>query len=334
MLLLGGALFVAPMRDVFGVSDNVPAAEVRWTLGVLFFTVVASVPLGLVEKTYAGYQQIYVNNIWTAIAAFSSLIGLIVAILLRSGLPVIVAVTSGPLMLCRAVSGVFLVRGRPWLKPWPIGVDRQAARGLLTLGGGFLLAQLAAIGLWQTDQIVLSQLFGAAAVAPYVVTLRVGTLYVGLLLTWLSPMWPACTDAAARGDWDWVENRLKHARRIAMSLTIVVAIGLCLVGRQLISLWAGAAVAPTLGLLVAMAVYLVILVWCHVHGVILNALGRARGQALYGLAATIINIGASIVLGRWLGVAGVCVGTCVAALPVAALVFLELRWALRQRAVQ
>ena len=62
----------------------------------------------------------------------------------------------------------------------------------------------------------------------------------------------------------------------------------------------------------------------------LNGLGRIRGQMYYGIAAAIVNVVLSIVLGRAIGVDGVCWGTCVAAVVPAVLAPIELRAALRR----
>jgi O-antigen/teichoic acid export membrane protein len=151
-------------------------------------------------------------------------------------------------------------------------------------------------------------------------------------MTWLAPFWPACVDAAARGDWQWVERTYQRVRKRSVAATLLVVLGLAVFGRPLIGLWAGAAVVPGTALLWVMCGYILVLVWCQVHSVILNALGRPHGQALYGVAAAGVNIALSLVLGRWLNEPGVCLATMIAAMIPAVLSFYELRWALRRAA--
>lgn len=322
---------LVPSRSVFGVSTLVGDTELHATLVVVFGLWLLSIPLGLVEKAYAGYQQIYVNNVWTAAAGVASLLALGAAVALGASLPWVVAAVHAPLPVARLASGAVLLFRRRWLVPRLSSLHWTTGRRLLLLGSGFLVAQLAAIGMWQADQIVLAQLFGAEAVAPYVTTLRVVTLYVGLLMTWLAPLWPASTDAASRGDWAWISTRYARALKIAMGATVLFSVVVLFGGRWAIGLWAGDRVVPTQALIQATAVYVLVLVWCQVHSVFLSALGRARGQAMYGLLAAGINIGASIVLGRAWGVAGVCWATSIASVPILLLAFVELRLALKRR---
>lgn len=337
-LFLGGLLALSlvfvPWRAVFALSEAVSDSEIRWTVAAVFGLWLASMAPGLTEKVYAGYQRIFVNNVWTTIAGLAALCGLAIAVYTRAPLPVIVLVVSGPTLAVRLVSTVVLVLRRRWLFPRPSLVRRSRLRSLGRLGGGFFVAQLAAIGIWQTDQLVLTHLVGPTAVPAYVLTLRLTTLYVGVLMTWLSPIGPACTDAAARGDYEWVRRSYHRMLRRSLALTAVVVLGLVLLGRWAISLWAGESVVPRFALVCAMGLYLLIYVWCQTHAIVLNALGRVARQAMYGVLAAVINLVASLVLGSAMGEVGVCLATSLGALPAAVLLFIETREVLKAEAVE
>jgi O-antigen/teichoic acid export membrane protein len=64
---------------------------------------------------------------------------------------------------------------------------------------------------------------------------------------------------------------------------------------------------------------------------VLNGLGRLRGMTVLGVAAAVVNLALSILLGRKFGPSGVCWGTCIAALLPSIGVPLELHLVLRER---
>ena len=325
---------IVPWRAVFAVGPELADSEIHTTVVVVLGLWLLNIPLGLVDKVYAGYQMIHVNNAWSVVAGCLSLAGLAFAVSQRATLPWVVLSVHGALPLVRLASWLRLCVQKPHLRPRFRNFRLDVAGGLFKLGGGFLIAQLAAIGVWQSDQIILSHVVGPSSVGPYVVTLRLATLYLAMLMTWLAPFWPACADAAARNEWSWVSTVYLRALKRSMLTTLFAAAGLAALGGWAIAIWAGARVTPSQGLLSAMAVYLLALVWCQVHAVLLNALGKVSGQASYGVLAAILNVGLSIWLGQHFGATGVCVATILAVLPACVLSNIELRWVLRTEQAQ
>lgn len=330
LALLFAAVFShVPWRAVFAVSDGVSTGVINRTVVAVFGLWLAMLPLSVVEKALVGYQAIFVNNAWLIASGVASVALLFAAVTLRLELAWIVVAVHGPLPIARLLSGVVLLAKRPWLVPSFSHVSRSAATGLLGLGGFFFLAQLAAIGVWQTDQVIVAQLFGADEVPAYVTTLRICTLYLGVLMTGLAPLWPATTEAATRRDWVWIRQVYRRWLLLVMSVTGCAAVVFMLSGQWLVVVWAGDRIRPDAGLIVAASAYLGVLAWCQVHAVLLNALSRVRGQAVYGFGAAVINVVLSIWLGRRYGVAAVCWATVIATIPAVVLAAVELRVALR-----
>ena len=113
----------------------------------------------------------------------------------QSGLPWLVLALSGVTLFVRFANAIYLFAiHRPYLRPSPAAFRAPLARRLLATGLAFLVVQLAALAMWQNDNILVAQLFGAAAVASYSVTFRLATTYVGLV-----SMWSASSLAALRG---------------------------------------------------------------------------------------------------------------------------------------
>ena len=335
-IAMGAALAIAfpfvAWQRVFAVSSRVDVAELRVTIALCIAVFIASFPLGVVDRVLGACQEGYVASAWGTASAVLSTLALVLAVRFGSGLPTLVlALSVVPLVVRIATTAWVFTRLHPELRPRRSAYRRDLARTLLATGSSFLVVQLAALGMWQNDNIIISQLFGPAAVGPYSVAFRLATVYVGLVSMYLSPLWPAYADAHARGEYAWIRARLRKTTRLVTATTIAAAIGMIAVGPFVIRVWTRhAEMVPSRTLLVPIAVYMVLIVFCLAQAMALNGLGRIRGQMYYSTAAAILNVALSIGLGLAMGVAGVCWATCIAALVTAVLAPIELHRALRE----
>lgn len=325
-----------PWERVFAVSSRIDGVELRVTVALCVIIFAASFPLGIVDRVLGACQEGYLSNYWATATAVLSTVALVLAVRFGSGLPTLVmALSLVPLLMRVATTGWVFVKRHPELRPARSHYDRAVGKALLTTGGSFLVVQLAALGMWQNDNIIISQLHGAAAVGPYSIAFRLATVYVGLVSMYLAPLWPAYADAGARGDYAWIRAQVRRTTRLVTAATIVAAIGMVAVGQWFILVWTRRPdMVPSRRLLVPIAVYMVLICFCQAQAMALNGLGRIRGQMIYGIAAALLNVVLSIVLGRAIGVDGVCWATGIAALITSVLAPIELHGALRDLEAQ
>ena len=120
-------------------------------------------------------------------------------------------------------------------------VSPGSVRELLGTGSGFLLLQISALVVFNCDNIIIAHYLGAADVTPYSVTMRLATYATALQLALYPSLWPAYTEAHARGDHDWVRQTFWRTTRYAMGAAGVAVVVLALFGRPLIRWYVGAA---------------------------------------------------------------------------------------------
>jgi O-antigen/teichoic acid export membrane protein len=198
---------------------------------------------------------------------------------------------------------------KPWLLPDPRRVTWTAIHKLTTLGGMFFVIQIAALILFQTDNLIIAHYLGAAAVTPYSVTWRLFTYTMLFQLLAGSSYWPAYTEAFTRGDLSWVRRSFRMNFNITLASTFALALPLILFGRWIIQKWAGAVAVPTNSLLLWMGAWSLINGTMTSQSCLLASSGRVRGQAIYSMVAAAVNLILSIVLVQKLGLTGVIMGT-------------------------
>jgi O-antigen/teichoic acid export membrane protein len=327
LLLLLTAIPFAPWGRVFGTSTRISEDEVRLALLICACVFAVGFPLGIVDKIYAGLQEGFVLNYWNIASNVTSVVALIAAVRFGRGLPLLViALWVVPAVVRVASAAELFFRRHPELKPALADARVKTMKALWNSGSQFFVAQLAAVAMWQNDNIVISQLFGAGAVGPYSLAFRLASTYLALANIWLGPLWPAYADAAARQDFVWIRGTVRRSTILATVASTIVGAGIVVLGKFVIVLWArSAAMAPDRALLFPVGALVPIYVFCNSQAMALNGLGRLRGQMFYGMAAAVLNVGLSIILGRNFGIAGVCWATVIAALLPAFLAARELR---------
>jgi len=267
-------------------------------------------PCNLAGKLLAGYQEFHRTNYAGGAGALASLAGLALGIAFRMSMPVLFVMSVGCLTFANLATLIFVVtRLKPWLLPRPSLIEFGVVKELLSSGSAFFLIQVAAVIVFNSDNLVISHYLGAAEVTPYSVTWRLVGFAAVLQSLVFPALWPAFTEAYATGDYGWIRRTFSLAMKGAVALNLACAVALCLFGRALIRWWAGSAAVPAYYLVLAMCVWALISGFMTVESCLLAALNQVREQAFLSVVAAIVNITLSVALVKHIGSLGVIGGT-------------------------
>lgn len=186
------------------------------------------------------------------------------------------------------------------------------ARGLMTLGLKFFVIQIAFVILYQTDNIVIAQLFGPKEVTPYNIAYKFFGVVPMIFSIVLTPFWSAFTEAYIKKDMHWITSSIKKLINIWMLFALGVLVML-VVSDWVYYLWVGSTVKVPFLLSAAIAFYVIINAWCMIFSMFLNGVGKLKLQLYSALFGALINIPLSIILGKQIGISGVVVSTCIIA---------------------
>lgn len=301
---------IVPWPRIFNVQSSQARAEIGPAVAIAFAIFVLNFPFSIIAKIYGAYQEVSLANVWGAAANVVSLVALVVATQLKGGLASLVIAVSGSVLFVNMLSAAWLFGwSKPWLFPRLGRVTWSAVQKLTSLGGMFFLIQIAALVLFQTDNLIIAHYLGAAAVTPYSVTWRLFT-YTMIFQILASPSyWPAYAEAFARGDKAWVRRSFPINFKITVASTLVLALPLVIFGQWIIRKWAGSVAVPSSGLLVWMGVWSIIYGAMSSQSCLLASAGRIKIQAIYSAVAAAVNLLLSIILVQKLGLTGVIMGT-------------------------
>ena len=127
------------------------------------------------------HQEGYLVNIWGIASGFVSLVGLIVVTRFHGGLPQLIVALSGPSALVLLANAYHALRPPlPVARACALGREVDLHPGLLKLGGKYILVQMAALAIYRSQAIIITQMLGPSQVVIFVVTYKVVALPVDL----------------------------------------------------------------------------------------------------------------------------------------------------------
>ena len=294
-----------PWQTVFRVSD-ISKGELKAACALTLIFFVFNIPFSLLPSLYNGYQDGYFANLWSIIINVVALLSLIAVTQFHGGLPLLIASLSGTRVLVNVANAyhAFFRRYR-WLSPAPSAVRWSCIKRLIKLGSKYMVTQLASLGIYQSQPMIITQLLGPSKVVVFVVTYKVLALPVDLAYMGTQPFISAFGEARVRGDWGWIKGAYKRTTLATIALGLPVAAAIALAAEPLINIWAGPSAIPDGYVVLWLFVYTVIGVSLTPTGQMLCGIERVEPVALSITLCAIGCVGLGILFAPWWGVAGV-----------------------------
>lgn len=187
-------------------------------------------------------------------------------------------------------------------------------RKILNIGLKFFVIQIAVIILYQTSNIIISQMYSPNEVTPYNITFKYFSAIPMVFGVIIAPMWSAFTEAWVKKDLKWIESTMKRLKLLWVVLT-VLAIIMVFASKVIYSIWVGEKINIEFSLTITMAIYVVINLWNGIYSQFLNGVGKIKLQLIIAVIGSIINIPLSVFFCKEVGVYGVILSTIFISLP-------------------
>ena len=320
-LLLGIAVILAALgamayphiswQKVFNVKSPTVASEGAAAFLVLFVWFIVNLPLSVINRAQTGLQQAYLANVVSTGGNILSLISVLIAIEFRCGLPLLVFASTFGSIAAVFFNGWLLFREHPWLFPSSHSYRGNLALKVFKLGMMFFVLQCAVAVSYTSDNVVISQVLGVAAVAAYAVPQKLFSVVATLVAMGVGPMWPAYGEAIARGDSAWVLRAFQRSIRLVFLAVVPACTFLVVFGPWIVRM------AMSKSLHVPMSVFIVLGLWSILSAALtpialfLNGAGIMKQQMALAIITSVVNLGLSIFMTRRFGVIGVCLGSLI-----------------------
>lgn len=314
----------APGVNLLGQIPAAISGEVSRTVFWTALLFLLNLPCAPLLAGFIAQQQVHVERFYAALITNSYVVALAATILLKGTLADYALARGVLVLLCSALGALhFLFGSRENRRILGAGVLRLlretavpefTSRAILFCGSRMFVSGLAALVVWQTDNLVISHYLGIGAVTPYQVTLKLVTMLF-ILFTAVNPaISPHYGRAWATGDFTWIGGTYNHIARVSAILGGLVWIGSLAFAQTVINLWTGPVAYGGELVVFSMGGYGFLLSLVSVHAALLSAMNMVRNLPLLCWLEAGANLGLSLLLVRVFGMGGVALGTFLASL--------------------
>ena len=258
------------------------------------------------QSVYSAYQDGYLANVWGIVGNSLALVALVIVSRSHGGLPQLVLALSGTRAAVGVANFFFLYRRYHWLKPSPLAVRWACIKRLFSLGSKYLVTQLASLGIYQSQPMIITQTLGPKYVVIFVVAYKIIALPLDLAYMATAPFVSAFGEAKARMEWTWIKSAYLKANKASLMFGLPMLAVLAIFAKPIIRIWAGAAAMPSTSLIVGLTLYTALGIALMTVGQLLVGLERVNALALSLVlcALGIIGVSSILVAPNW-GVAGI-----------------------------
>lgn len=297
---------------------NTPV-EMNQELSRLSFIVFSLLGLRIILKTIS---TIVIADQRPAIAGFFEMLGQLFSLLLiyiltktSSGSLINLGVALGfaPVLTFSVFSVIFFKRGYKEYSPSYKYIDFCLTKDIIGLGFKFFLIQISAVVIFQTSNILITQIMGPNQVTIYNIAYKYFFIIGMLFIIILTPFWSAFTEAYINKDYHWMRANLKRLKKIWMMMCPIVGV-MVLVANSAYKVWIGDIVVVPLSITLSMAIYILIFTRFNIFIYLINGIGKVKIQIITNIIICIFYIPIGIILCRKFGLVGIVYANIVVSL--------------------
>lgn len=224
------------------------------------------------------------------------------------------AVSGSPLIVFIAVTAWLFGVKCKGLRPSFKYVDKSLVKDVFGLGINFFFLQIAALVLYQTTNIIISNVSGPEFVTEYNVVYKYMSIPMMATTIITTPFWTAFTDAYTLKDFVWMKKARQKLLLVFWGAMAVLLFMIC-VYPLFFRLWLGDKVDIHIEMVLICAIYVAILMWNNLHSTLLNGMGLVRVQLICSILGTVLCIPMSLFFGKMFGAIGVVATVAILSTP-------------------
>lgn len=285
---------------------------IQKTISVLLVFVSLQMIVNVFVAVVAAHQKTALSSLFNVIGQVCSLILIffMTKFVEPSLFNLAFAYSMMPIVIVAASSLLYFSTSMKKVAPSIKSINTSHIKDLWNLGVKFFIIQVQQIVLYQSTNILISNLSGPESVTQYNIAYKILNVVVMVYAIILTPLWPAFTDAYTKNDYTWMSNTYKKMVRIFCLLVLMIA-GLVIVSPIVYKLWVGDKVSIPFVLTIAIAIYTIIHCWDTLQVTLINGVGAVKLQSYVIMVGLIVHIPLSLLLGRYIGIYGVIISMCV-----------------------
>jgi O-antigen/teichoic acid export membrane protein len=215
-----------------------------------------------------------------------------------------IAMSASPVVVFVVATLILFSKRYKYISPSFRYVDLSFGKSLFRIGIKFLLIQIAYIGIFQTNNIIIAQVCNNAEVTVFHIAHKYMSISYIAFTIFITPLWSAFTEAYTLGDYPWMKGTFKKINLFAFA-PLFAMLFLALLSGIAYKLWIGDTITIPRNTTYLMAIYMVLSIWVFLYTSILNGVGKVLVQLIVYAVSMVLHIPIAIYLGGVMGINGV-----------------------------
>lgn len=226
--------------------------------------------------------------------------------------------TDGALKTLAVLSGIYqvgvLVLASFWfytheLKEYRPSIkyfEKKQIRSLMGLGIKFFIIQVSMIFVFQSTNIIITQLTNPEQVSIYNTAYKYFTIPMTIALIIVTPLWSAFTDAYTKGEFDWMKRTYKKVNFLTLLVTLMLIV-IFIISPCAYKIWLKDALDIPISVSFFMMLNIIAATFFSVRVILINGIGKIKLQLVLYIIFSILFIPLAIWLGKFYNLSGIIV---------------------------
>lgn len=277
-------------------------AEITQTLHVLVGFFCIQMVINVLNAVTSAFQKTALSSAFPVIGNFLSLIAiwLLTKFCSPSLLGLAFAVSSMPVIVILTASIILYHSQFNIVAPSLRAVKMGYIKDLLGLGIRFFLIMIQVIIIYQSTNILISNVSGPEDVTSYNIAYKYMSMAMMLFTIVLTPLWPAFTDAYTKNDYKWMVNVYRKMSKFCL-LSIGLMVCMLMVSPWFYKIWIGDKAIIPFTMTLTVCIYMMLYNWNSLHIHIINGIGAISIQTYISMFGMCIHIPLALYLGKHTG---------------------------------
>lgn len=264
--------------------------------------------VNVIVSVIAAFQKVALSNSFSVIG---NILALLVILVLRKTYPpslIALALTLAAMPTLVTIIATFICFNKRFriVAPGFKYVNACYIKDLFSLGYKFFIINIQVLVLYWSTNVLISHVSSPIEVTRYSIAYQLLSVAMMAYTIIMSPLWPAYTDAYARGDYDWMRNTRRKMEKILL-LSVFGCMLLVLLSQPIYKIWIGNKVSIPNTMTILVAMYVTAYCWMNLNGTLIVGMGKLQIQTYMCVLGMLIHIPMSLFISNYYGAYGVVI---------------------------
>jgi len=300
------------------LNTSTDIAEIEKLVFIVFSVFCLQFIIKLINVVFIADQRPAMSNVINTTASLISLITVFILMKTTEGSLLYLGASFSIInLLVPLLAGIwFFNTSYKKYKPSFKFVDFSHLKDLLSLGVRFFIMQGAALVVFMTDNIIISQISGPEDVTPYNIAYKYFGIVMMVFTIITTPLWSAYTEAYVKKDFAWIRQATKKVYKL-WAVVFVGLIMMLFLADYVYLLWVGDKVKVPFLLSAIMSLWVLFSTSTMVFSNFLSGISKIKLSLWHSIFVSIVNIPLSIYFAKNLGMgsAGVILASVLCVFP-------------------